>query len=186
MEANGLFRIMENDTPSKYYTGPIEFEDVDFYERSEEVKEASSQMLCFRLGEEFYAIGILNVLEVIRVSKMTYLPSSPSYIAGICNLRGNIISVTDPGRLFGLEGETTRTDRSRIIVVAHGEIETGLLVNEVLFVEEVKESRIEPPLSTVDSEKTRYMKGKFRHGGRLFTVLDSLALLESTRVKTEK
>lgn len=178
--------FMENDTSEKYFTGPIEFEDEDFYERSGGIKEPSSQMLCVRLGEEFYAIGILNVLEVIRVSRLTYLPSSPSYIAGICNLRGNIISVTDPAKLFGLEGEKTLTHQSRIVVVAHGKIETGLLVNEVLFVQEVKESSIEPPLSTVDGENSRYMKGEFKHGGRLFTVLDSLALLESTRSQTEK
>ena len=70
-------------------------------------------------------------------------------------------------------------------MVSHGKIETGLLVDEVLFVLEVKESHIEPPLSTVDSEKTRYMKGEFKHGDRLFTVLDSLVLLENTRTQTE-
>lgn len=175
---------MENETSEKVFTGSIEFEDEDFYEKKEGAKEAVRQMICFRLGEEFYAIDILDVLEVIRVSQMTYLPSSPSFIAGIGNLRGNIISVTDPGKLFGLEGEAL-TARSRIVVVAQGEVETGLLVNEVLFVQSVKESQIEPPLSTVDSEKIRYMTGEFKHGDRLFTILDSLAILEHTQTKND-
>jgi chemotaxis signal transduction protein len=66
----------------------------DLYERAAP-KEKNLQLIVFRLTREWYGVEITKVKEVIKVGKITYLPSCPEHIAGIVNLRGYILSVTD-------------------------------------------------------------------------------------------
>src|SRR4030043_1616205 len=122
----------------------------DLYER-EELKEETLQLIVFRLSKEWYGVEIARVKEVIKVGKITYLPSSPEYIAGIINLRGNILSVTDLKTIFGLPHEEP-TEKTRIIAVESGIFQTGLFVDEVTESIEVPVSKIEPSLLTIPSE----------------------------------
>jgi purine-binding chemotaxis protein CheW len=156
--------------------------DVDFYETENEQQEPGIRVITFRLSHEWYAAEIGSVVEVIRMTELTELPSAPRYIAGITNLRGNIISVTDPKKLFGLP-EEAGTNKTRIIVVASNEIETGLMVDEVSQVMDVSEGQIDPPLSTLSNDKGQYVKGGIRLEGRLVTMIDASAIIEKTLIK---
>jgi len=73
----------------------------DIYERKEP-KEETWQFVVFRISCEWYALEIIKVRGITKIEKITYLPSAPTYIAGIVNLRGNILSVTDLKSIFGL------------------------------------------------------------------------------------
>jgi purine-binding chemotaxis protein CheW len=156
--------------------------DEDFYETEHEQQEPGIRVITFRLSHEWYAAEIGSVVEVIRLSELTELPSAPRYIAGIYNLRGNIISVTDPKKLFDLPSEA-QTNKTRIIVVASKEIETGLLVDEVSRVIDVSETQIDPPLSTLSGDRGQFIKGGIRFEDRLITLIDSAAIIEKTRIK---
>jgi purine-binding chemotaxis protein CheW len=161
----------------------IEFRgDEDFYETEHEQKAPGIRVITFRLSHEWYAAEIGGVVEVIRVGDLTEVPSAPRYIAGIYNLRGTIISVTDPKKLFDLPSEAL-TGKTRVIVVASGEIETGLLVDEVSRVMDVSEGQIDPPLSTLSGDKGQYVKGGIRFEDRLITMIDAAAIIEKTRIK---
>jgi purine-binding chemotaxis protein CheW len=159
------------------------FEDEDFYEKEYKRKEPGVQVVCIRLNGEWYAAEISKAIEVIRVNQLTYLPSAPSYIAGIINVRGNILSVTDLKNLFGLSSEPL-TDKSRIVVVASGGIETGLLVDEVAHVVDVPMNRIDPPLNTLTPEKAHYLKGQFRLENQLTSVLNIENIITKTKTQT--
>ena len=64
-------------------------------EHQEKKNESAQRYLQFDLGNERYAIALLNVKEVIPLPETTPLPDSPSYYIGIMNLRGQIISIMD-------------------------------------------------------------------------------------------
>lgn len=148
----------------------------DFYER-EELKEQTRQIIVFRLSREWYGVEITKVKEVIKVGKITYLPSSPEYIAGIVNLRGKILSVTDLKTMIGLPHEEP-TDKARIIAVESGMLETGLLVDEVVESIEVPVSKIEPALVTLPTEEAEYIKGQCMVDNRLIAVVSVGRVLE--------
>ncbi len=141
----------------------------DLYER-EDLKEETVQIIVFRLAKEWYGVEISKVREVIRVDKITHLPSSPEHIAGIISLRGNILSVTDLKMIFHLPYEEP-TGKSRIISVEHQTLETGLLVDEVVQSIEVPVSKIEPPLLTLPAVGGKYIKGQCWTGNRLVAIL---------------
>ncbi|MFQ6079702.1 MAG: chemotaxis protein CheW, partial [Thermodesulfobacteriota bacterium] len=68
-------------------TEEIVLYEEDLYEKKE-LKEETLQLVVFRLAREWYGVEITKVKEVIKIEKITYLPSSPKYISGIVNLRG--------------------------------------------------------------------------------------------------
>ena len=148
----------------------------DLYEKVE-LKEETFQLVSFRLAREWYGVEITKVKEVIRAEKITYLPSIPAYIAGIVNLRGNILSVTDLKMIFGLPHEEL-TERTRIVAIESGVLETGLLVDEVGEAIEVPISKIEPTLPTIAPEMEGYIEGQCRVDDKLIALLNVEKVLE--------
>ena len=148
----------------------------DLYEKVE-LKEETVQLVFFRLAREWYGVEITKVKEVIKVERITYLPSSPEHIAGIVNLRGNILSVTDLKMIFGLPHEEL-TERTRIVAIESGVLETGLLVDEVAEAIEVPVSKIEPTLPTIAPEMEEYIEGQCRVDDKLIALLNVEKVLE--------
>jgi purine-binding chemotaxis protein CheW len=148
----------------------------DLYER-EELKEETLQIIVFRLGQEWYGVEITKVKEVIRVDRITYLPSSPEHIAGIINLRGYILSVTDLKEIFGLPHEEP-TEKTRIIAIESGILETGLLVDEVVESIEVPVSKIGPALLTIPAEEAKYMERQCKVDDKLIALINVEKVLE--------
>ncbi len=148
----------------------------DLYEK-EELKEETLQLVVFRLAREWYGVEITKVKEVIKVENVAHLPSSPDYIAGIVNLRGNILSVTDLKRIFGLPHEEL-TETTRIVAIEPGIVETGLLVDEISEAIVVPASKIEPPLSTIAPEMVEYIEGQCKVDDKLIALLNLEKVLE--------
>jgi purine-binding chemotaxis protein CheW len=148
----------------------------DLYER-EAPKEEALKLIIFRLNREWYGVEITKVKEVIKVGKITYLPSCPEHIAGIVNLRGYILSVTDLKPFFGLPHEEP-TEKTRIIAVESGIFETGFLVDEVVESIEVLASKIEPVLLILPPERAKYLGGQCKVNDKLVALVSVETVLE--------
>jgi purine-binding chemotaxis protein CheW len=148
----------------------------DLYER-EELKEKTLQLVVFRLTREWYGVEITKVKEVLKASKITYLPSSPEYIAGIVNLRGYILSVTDLKTILNLPHEGP-TEKTRIIAIESGMLETGFLVDEVVESIEVPVSKIERTLLTIPAEGANYIEGQCKMDDKLIAIINVEKVLE--------
>jgi len=156
--------------------GDITYDEDDLYER-EELIEEKLQFIIFRLAREWYGVDINKVREIIKVGKVTYLPSGPEHIAGIVSLRGNILSVTNLKAIFRLPYEVL-TEKTRIIAIESGIFETGLLVDEVVEPIEIPVSKIEPPLSTLPGEQGKYVEGQCWSDSKLVALLSVEKILE--------
>ena len=84
------------------------------------------QVVAFQLGEEEYAVDILNVQEIVRLLNITRVPRSPEYIDGVVNLRGTVLPVVDLSSRLGW-GLTEPTQRHVIIVVRIADQLQGLI-----------------------------------------------------------
>jgi purine-binding chemotaxis protein CheW len=83
--------------------------------------EEADQYLTFRLHDELYAFGILNVKEILEYGNVTQVPMMPDFIQGVINLRGEVVPVINLARRFGMESPPI-TKRSCVIII---EVENG-------------------------------------------------------------
>lgn len=72
--------------------------------------------LTFILGRESYAVPVLKVREIIRLTSITAMPQIPAYIRGVINLRGKIIPVMNLRRRFGF-ADAANAEQNCIVVV---------------------------------------------------------------------
>src|SRR5216683_270758 len=102
------------------------------------------QLVVFQLGAELYGVEISRVHEIIRLQTVTRVPRSPSFVEGVINLRGKVISVINLRRRFGLSA-AEHTRAGRIVVVDINDQVIGMVVDGVSEVLRVNTSTLEPP-----------------------------------------
>jgi purine-binding chemotaxis protein CheW len=100
------------------------------------------QLVIFHLGTEVFGIDIKNVDEIVKVTNITRIPRSPSYLLGVANLRGSIFPVLDIHQRFEL-GKCNITESSRILVINIDGNKSGLIIDEIKEVIRLKEDLIE-------------------------------------------
>ena len=64
-------------------------------------EDDQEQLVTFRIGEEEYAISIMNVQETIRVPSITVIPNAPDGIEGTTSLRNRVLPVMDLRKVMG-------------------------------------------------------------------------------------
>ena len=74
---------------------------------SEKEREEIVQLVGFIVGDEEYAIPILNIQEIIKPIEYTRVPSVPNYVLGVFNLRGSVIPLIDLRKKFSLKCRKT-------------------------------------------------------------------------------
>lgn len=89
------------------------------------------ETLEFILSDEKYAIEAEYVSEVVKIYDLTPLPCTPSFIVGIINKRGQIVSVVDIKKFFNLPDKGI-SNLNRVIIVQYQEMEFGILTDEIL------------------------------------------------------
>ena len=79
-------------------------------------RKSAGKYLTFSLHGGSYGIDVLKVREIIRRASVTSVPSVPSYILGVINLRGKIIPVMDLRLRFEFT-DVSRLEETCIVVV---------------------------------------------------------------------
>lgn len=158
------------------------YEDEIYGEK--ETPEPRRHFVTFSIGGEWYGVDIMDVAEVVPIGTITLLPNVPEHIAGIVNFRGNIVSITDLKKVFGLskdEPQTTKDERRAVIIHSNG-TSTGLLVDGSEESCEIPISKLEPPVSTLSKEKGDVIENQFSLNNRLVAVLNAQKVIEKTRL----
>ena len=133
------------------------------------------QYLTFLLSGEMYAVGILNVKEIIEYGQLTEIPMMPAFIRGVINLRGAVVPVIDLAARFG--GQRTETSRRTCIVIielVHDEEhhDIGVVVDAVSEVLEVSSADIEPAPSFGAKIRADFIAGMGKIAGKFVIILD--------------
>jgi purine-binding chemotaxis protein CheW len=106
-------------------------------------------LLC-RVGNEQYAVPLGLLAAVQRPQGLTPLPCTPPHVAGLLNVRGELVTVLDLGVALDLRAAPTVGATSQVILVESARGQVGLLVDEVLGVERLARDHLAPSLSSRD------------------------------------
>jgi len=153
-------------------------ESLSLQEVDEETSDHQS-LLLFRIGEEWYAVGVAAVREIFQEYEVTSIPCVPDFILGVVNVRGEILSVTDPARMMHI-GSIEETDgvKPPAIVIADDEVATAVVVDEIGDITDVPNGSIEPPVSIIDRAQAEFIEGSVFVGGAMVGLLKVARILE--------
>jgi purine-binding chemotaxis protein CheW len=148
----------------------------------------SDRYLTFTLGGDGYALGILDVTEIMEFRSLTVVPMMPSFIRGVINLRGRVVPVVDLATRFG-RGTTEVARRTSIIIVEaaadqHGARQSmGIVVDAVNKVLHLSGEDIEPPPAFGAGIRTDFISGMARYNDAFIIVLDVNRVLSLEELK---
>ena len=137
------------------------------------------QWVTFRLAGETYGINVMQVQEVLRYTEIAPVPGAPSYVLGIINLRGNVVTVIDTRHRFGLP-DAEVTDHTRIVIIEADTHVVGILVDAVAEVVYLRQSEIETAPNVGNEESAKFIQGVCNKNNQL------LILVELDKLLTER
>lgn len=135
-------------------------------------------IVSFRLASETYGIESSFVREVRHLKDFTPLPGTPSFVLGVINLRGGIVSVVDLKKFFNLP-EKGIGELNKVIVISTQNMEFGILADAILDVRAIALEEITPAPPTVTGIGAEYLKGVT--GDRVI-IVDAMSILSDDRI----
>lgn len=129
------------------------------------------QYVTFKLDDETYGINVMRIQEVLRYTEIAPVPGAPDYVLGIINLRGNVVTVIDTRRRFGLP-DAEVTDATRIVVIEAENQVMGVLVDSVAEVVYLRQSEIETAPNVGNEESARFIQGVCNKNGELIILVE--------------
>lgn len=137
------------------------------------------QWVTFLLEGETYGINVMQVQEVLRYTEIAPVPGAPSYVLGIINLRGNVVTVIDTRHRFGLPASEI-TEQTRIVIIEADTHVVGILVDAVAEVVYLRQSEIETAPNVGNDESAKFIQGVCNKNDQL------LILVELDKLLTEQ
>jgi purine-binding chemotaxis protein CheW len=101
----------------------------------------SEKYLTFSIDGQLYTIPTSEVVEIIRVQPITFMPNLPNYVKGVINLRGKIVPLIDM-RLKFCKAEKEYDSRTSIIIVEKSDMVVGLIVDSVKDVRDIAKNQV--------------------------------------------
>jgi len=112
----------------------------------------------FVLGPEHYGIESSHIREIHPLNEFTPLPCTPSFVLGLVNVRGQILSIINIKKLFDLP-EKGLTNLNKVIIVHANHMELGILADAILGVRHIAREELQPALPTQTGIREEYLKG---------------------------
>jgi purine-binding chemotaxis protein CheW len=142
----------------------------------------------FSISNEFFAIPISKVLEILPLNQLTLVPNAPDFIKGILNFRGAIVPVINLRKRFNFVRQEVDGNMVVVVEVIHGDkpVLMGLLVDEVTDVIEFEYKDIRSVPETGIKYNPEFLEGFIETNGKFTMVLDLdrvLSITELTEIK---
>ncbi len=142
-------------------------------ESAKRAEKVDFKMITFSLAGKEYGVDIMNVKEIAKAGRFTYVPNASPFVRGVYNLRGEIISVIDLRIFFHLPAERKEEEAlESLIILKIDEHVFGVIVDAIDKVVGIASVSIQPPHPIFGDINVKYIKGIVENGGKLYIILD--------------
>ncbi|HEX2902839.1 MAG TPA: chemotaxis protein CheW [Jatrophihabitans sp.] len=133
----------------------------------------------FELGDYLCGVVAADVQEVSMAQPRTPAPGAAACIAGLINLRGQVVPTLDLRARMGVRAEAATSHETAMSVVVRWQDEVwSLLVDRIGDVIEVQDSQFEPAPDTLTGPWRHLILGAYKLESQLLLMLDVPALLD--------
>src|SRR5687767_167919 len=127
--------------------------------------------LGFFLGSEVYGLPLDQLREVARVAHVRRVPGAPAGVAGLVNLRGEILCALDVRAILGLPPKTSAELPFLVALRGFGD-PLALIVDAIADIYSISQNEIEAPPATSPAELDACFIGTARVTAGLMGLLD--------------
>ncbi len=150
------------------------------------VPEEEIRICLFSIGEDTYAIPVDVLTEIIIPQKIFPVPTTPSHVLGVINLRGNIVPIVDIRPALFLPQQSVP---GQIAILKFGNLLLGIIVNNVLAVLSIVVSSIQPlpPEASAQQSAAKnrapFLKGIIQMENSVAALLNVERILDEIKLK---
>ena len=120
-------------------------------------------IVVFRLASETYGLESAYVREAYPLKDYTPLPGVPTFVLGVANVRGQILSVVDLKKFFNLP-EKGLGQLNKLIILHSELMEFGILVDDISGARAIALDSIQASPPTVSGIGAEYLRGVTSEG----------------------
>ncbi|WP_286708235.1 chemotaxis protein CheW [Psychrobacter sp. UBA2514] len=124
-------------------------------------QEFDWQGVVFEIGGQRLVAPMGQVSEVLSMPEYTSLPLVKPWMLGIANIRGRLLPLTDLSRFLQVPSRLPQLSQRKVIVIDHDNNFSGLLVDQVLGIEQFTQEHYRPEAIDSNSPFAPYNHGKF-------------------------
>jgi len=173
LDSKSVLSVEEKQSVLKARTQALAVEEKD-----ETADKAFIEVVVFGLASETYAIESSSISEVYPLNDFTPLPGTPSFVFGIINVRGQIISVIDLKKFFNLP-EIGLGQLNKIIIIRNERMEFGILADIIHGTQLISTDTIQTSLPNIGGIGGEYLKGITAEH---LIILDAKKILDDERM----
>jgi len=145
----------------------------------------SKSYITVNLGEYLFGIDVSLIREVNRSVDMTPVALAPEMIRGLMNLRGQIITVIDPGVCLGFQASKIENTSRCVVLKTKEEGSTlsihdilGILVDNVGDIIPVEDADLQPPPPNLSELNSQFIQYVVKLEQELLIILDMAKVLD--------
>jgi len=146
--------------------------NADLQEQKERVENVDFKMVTFSLAGKDYGVDIMNVKEIAKADKFTYVPNAASFVRGVYNLRGDIIPIIDLRNFFHLQMDKKSDGWENMLILHINDQVYGTIVDKIDKVIGINHEQIQPPHPIFGDINIKFISGVVEKDSALYVILD--------------
>lgn len=156
--------------------GPVIEREPDL---GEQLRNASElQLVSFYVGSQEFTVPIMTVQEVLRYMPPTRLPTAPSFIAGVVNLRGRVTPLVRLRDLLGIPSTKENQDQFIVVCRRHG-LQLGLMIEAVHTMYRATQDMIDWAIESHLGVNVDFISGLMKSGDELIGIISVDHIVDS-------
>jgi chemotaxis signal transduction protein len=147
-------------------------------------KKRGKQFIRFELGDAEFALPLEHALEISYAPDITPLPNLPQWVLGICNVRGDIVSVVDLKQILQLKSAAAAA-AANMIIVHDQDLTTAIMADKIMgmFFDGDQDRKIEKGANR-EEMFSRFVQSTFVFTQRRVHLLDPKTLMPAIRFES--
>ena len=160
--------------------------NAELQEQKERVESFDFKVVTFCLAGKDYGVDIMNVKEIAKADKFTYVPNAASYVRGVYNLRGDIIPIIDLRTFFHLPMDPNPDGQENMLILRIEDRVYGTIVDKIDKVVSINSGSIQPPHPIFGDINIKYINGVVEKQGELYIILDVIRIFSQNVEEKQK
>ena len=164
----------------------LEQVNADLQEQKERAENVDFKMVTFSLAGKDYGVDIMNVKEIAKADKFTYVPNAASFVRGVYNLRGDIIPIVDLRTFFHQPVEEKKDGLENMLILHINDQVYGTIVDKIDKVVGFNHEAIQPPHPIFGDINIKFISGVVERQGDLYIILDVIRIFSVSEDKQSR